>query len=506
MNELAVLHSRALCGMQAPEVQVEVHLANGLPSLTIVGLPDAAVREARDRVRAAIQHAGMEMPRRRMTVNLSPADLPKASSRFDLPIALGILAASGQIDARTLGQYAFAGELSLSGQLRPIQGALATALALARSTPARAFILPRDNAPEASLARGLSVLPAASLLEVCAHFSRHPQAPRLQAWQGALPLAAPVYPDLAEVCGQQAAKRALEIAAAGSHSLLMIGPPGAGKTMLAMRFPGLLPPLDDDAALEVAALQSLDQPFRPEHWGRRPFRAPHHSASAPALVGGSSQPRPGEISLAHGGVLFLDELPEFPRHVLEVLRQPLEAGTITVSRAARQSEFPARFQLLAAMNPCPCGYLGQTGASCRCTREQIARYQQRISGPLLDRIDLRIDIAPVSSAELTRARPGESTAQVAARVAQAHARQQARQGCTNAHLEAAAVARHCHLNQAALRVMRDTMRKFQWSARSFHRVLRVARTIADLAGHEAVEAVHVGEAAQLRRGLPEADQ
>jgi len=372
---LAVLRSRGLAGMAAPEVTVEVHLAAGLPSFTLVGLPDTEVKEARDRVRAAIQNAHFEFPARRITVNLAPADLPKESGRFDLPIALGILIASGQIkpaDPAMLDRHEFAGELSLSGELRAIRGALAMCVAAVGG--GRSFVLPKDSAAEAALIDGLAVLPAGSLLEVCAHLAG--QAPLAPAAVPPAPTFS-IYPDLSEVKGQAQAKRALEVAAAGGHSLLMSGPPGSGKSMLASRLPGILPAMTRDEALASAAVQSLAGVFDTSKWSQRPYRSPHHSASAPALVGGGGVPRPGEISLAHHGVLFLDELPEFQRSVLEALREPLESGHIHVARAARRAEFPARFQLVAAMNPCPCGHLGES--RCRCTPDQVAKYRVRIT-------------------------------------------------------------------------------------------------------------------------------
>ncbi len=493
---LAVLHSRALAGMDAPEVTVEVHLSGGLPSFTIVGLPEAEVKEARDRVRAALINARFEFPARRLTVNLAPADLPKESGRFDLPIALGILAASGQLPADRLEEYEFAGELSLTGDLRPIRGALAMTYTALRC--GRAFVLPRASAAEASLVREARILPAQTLLEVCAHLARR-ESLRPYAAQPAA-AAQPDYPDLADVKGQAQAKRALEIAAAGGHSLLMTGPPGSGKSMLAARFPGLLPPMSDAEALESAALQSLGSGgFRLEQFRRRPFRAPHHSASSVALVGGGSDPRPGEISLAHRGVLFLDELPEFERRVLETLRGPLESGRVAISRAARQAEFPACFQLVAAMNPCPCGYLGHFSGRCRCTPDQVARYRGRVSGPLLDRIDIHIEVPAVPQEDLLRQSTGEASGAVRARVAAAHRVQIERQGKSNSSLGTREVERWCRPETAAEGLLRQAIARLSLSARAYHRVLKVARTIADLAGAGHVSAAHVAEAIQYRR-------
>jgi len=500
---LAVLRSRALAGMKAPAVSVEVHLANGLPGIAIVGLPDTEVREAKDRVRAALQNSGFDIPARRITINLAPADLPKESGRFDLPIALGILAASRQIRDDALHRYEFAGELSLSGELRPVRGALAMAFAMARDgeDEMRAFILPLANADEAALVEAAAILPARTLLEVCAHFANAPDAPKLARHRGPGLLRHPSYPDFSEVKGQQHAKRALEVAAAGAHSTLLIGPPGAGKSMLAARLPGLLPPMSEAEALESAAVQSLAGGFAPERWRQRPFRSPHHTTSGVALVGGGNLPRPGEVSLAHHGVLFLDELPEFERRVLEVLREPLESGSITISRAARQADFPARFQLIAAMNPCPCGWLGHASGKCRCTPDAVLRYQGRISGPLLDRIDIQLPVAAMPPDSMGTQAEGEPSAIIAQRVARAHARQLERQGRPNSHLGPGEIDRHCAPDDAGRRLLHDAARHLHWSARAYHRVLKVARTIADLADLQHVSSKHVAEAIGYRRAL-----
>lgn len=495
---LAVVASRALVGVEAPEVTVEVHLGPGLPTFSIVGLPDAGVREAKDRVRAALNHARFEFPARRITVNLAPADLPKDSSRFDLPIALGILAASGQLHPDALRDHEFAGELSLTGELRPMRGALPLALGASRS--GRAFVLPAANAAQAALAERARVLPANSLLEVCAHLSG---ATAIAEYRARSPGTAPVCPDFRDVKGQAQAKRALEVAAAGGHSALLVGPPGTGKSMLAVRLPGILPPLEGGEALESAAVQCASSlGFDPGRWGERPFRSPHHSASSAALVGGGNPPRPGEISLAHHGVLFLDELPEFARNVLEALREPLESGSISLARAARQTRFPARFQLVAAMNPCPCGFLGQ--ARCRCSAEQVARYRSRLSGPLLDRIDIRIEAPSPSDAELLAPAPGESSDAIRARVRDARARQLARQGTPNARLDARGTERFCAPSADGERLLRRALAQLGLSARAYHRTLRIARTIADLAQAERASAAHVAEALQYRRFDPAA--
>lgn len=492
---LALVHSRARIGVSAPEVTVEVHIGGGLPRMNIVGLPEAAVREAKDRVRAAILCAQFEFPNGPITVNLAPADLPKDGGRYDLPIALGVLAASGQIPSEALRDTEFLGELGLTGALRGVDGVLPAALAA--HAQGRALVVAQDNAAEAALAAEADCRSARTLLEVCAGLNG----------LRALPLAAPdgeiepaPQPDMADVRGQAHARRALEIAAAGRHHILLAGPPGCGKTLLASRMPSILPPMTEAEALEAAAVASVSgQGIDPARWKQRRYRAPHHTASAVALVGGGALPRPGEISLAHHGVLFLDELPEWNRHTLEVLREPLESGHVNISRAARQCSFPARFQLVAAMNPCPCGWAGDPSGRCRCHAEAIARYRGRISGPLLDRIDLHINVPRLPPSEL---RPdgssGESSASIAARVHVANQRQLARQGCANAAMSQADMNAHCRLSDADQRLLERAVDSLQLTARAMHRCLRVARTIADLDASEHIRTVHLTESLSYR--------
>jgi magnesium chelatase family protein len=495
---IATVLSREQRGIDAPQVRVEVDIGSGLPTFTIVGLPEAVVKESKDRVRAALTNSDFQFPSGRITVNLAPADLPKEGGRFDLPIAIGILSASRQLtDARSeLQGCELYGELSLSGELRSMRGVLPAALAA--SVARHPVIVPHINAAEAALVKNCEVIAARHISEVCAHLDG---ADRLGIYRAELPsVTRTVLPDLCDVRGQLHARRALEIAAAGQHSLLLIGSPGAGKSMLAQRLPGIVPPMDDSEAMEVAALRSIaGRPLKPSEWRARPFRSPHHTASAVALVGGGVHPRPGEISLAHNGVLFLDELPEFDRHVLEVLREPLEAGAITISRAARQAEFPARFQLIAAMNPCPCGYLGDANGRCHCTADQVQRYRARISGPLLDRLDLHVYVPRVEFKTL-REPSGcrEASAEVAARVMRTRELQIQRQGLCNAHLDNAAVERYCTPSAAGLDVLERAMQHLGLSARGYHRVLKVARTIADMGGGQQIEVRHITEALALR--------
>ncbi|NWD49871.1 YifB family Mg chelatase-like AAA ATPase [Pseudomonas gingeri] len=491
---LAIVHTRAQVGVEAPAVTVETHMANGLPSLTLVGLPETAVKESKDRVRSAILNSALDFPARRITLNLAPADLPKDGGRFDLAIALGILAASVQVPTLTLENLECLGELALSGAIRPVQGVLPAALA-ARAA-GRTLVVPQANAEEASLASGLTVIAVDHLLQLVAHLNGHAPISPFES-DGLLHLGKP-YPDLSEVQGQFAAKRALLIAAAGAHNLLFSGPPGTGKTLLASRLPGLLPPLDEQEALEVAAIRSVASHVPLSSWPQRPFRQPHHSASGPALVGGGSRPQPGEITLAHHGVLFLDELPEFDRKVLEVLREPLESGQIIISRARDRVRFPARFQLVAAMNPCPCGYLGDPANRCRCTPEQVQRYRNKLSGPLLDRIDLHLTVAREATALSPAREPGNNTAKAATQVAEARHCQQQRQGCANAFLDLEGLRQHCKLSTADEHWLETACERLTLSLRAAHRLLKVARTLADLEQLETISRDHLAEALQYR--------
>jgi magnesium chelatase family protein len=452
------------------------------------------VKESKDRVRAALQNCQFDFPARRITVNLAPADLPKESGRFDLPIALGILAATGQIPGNKLAQYEYAGELALTGELRPIRGALAMTYRAASS--GRAFMLPAANAAEAALVEDAVVYPAQTLLQVVAHITGREL---MQPFVSQPQIIPPHYPDMCEVKGQMQTRRALEIAAAGGHSVLMVGPPGTGKSMLAARFPSILPAMTEVEALQSAAVQSLDGSFDVSRWKTRPYRAPHHTASGVALVGGGSNPRPGEISMALHGVLFLDELPEFDRKVLEVLREPLESGHITISRAARRADFPAQFQLIAAMNPCPCGYLGHYNGKCHCTPDQIARYRGKISGPFLDRIDIQIEVPAVPQNDLLSKTQGEKSAAIQQRVEAARQRQLARQGKANAQLSVTEIDQVCTLDSATLTLLEQAITRLSLSARAYHRVLKVARTLADLSGDADIAVKHIAEAVQYRR-------
>ncbi len=498
---LAAITSRAVVGMEAPEIVVEVLLSAGLPGISIIGLPEAAVREAKDRVRGALISSGYKLPQRRITINLAPADLPKSGARLDLPIALGILAASGQIELEPLSGYEWMGELALDGSIRPVQGILPAALQTREA--GRVLVLPEGNAQEASYVAGLQICPVKSLSELVAQLLQG----ELQPQQNHVDFDMSedeheVAADLSQVVGQAVARRALEIAAAGAHNLLMSGPPGTGKTLLASTLSSILPKMSEQEALESATLHSINgTAFDPLRWGKRVFRTPHHTASAVALVGGGSQPRPGEISLAHHGVLFLDELPEFSRQVLEVLREPLESGRISISRAAAQMEYPAQFQLVAAMNPCPCGYHGDSSGECHCSEEQIQRYRGKISGPLLDRIDLHIEVTRIPSETLAFGnREGEEcSAVVRQRVEQARNRQLLRQGLPNSRLRGKQLEQICPLDSEQQQFMARAIESLGLSARAYHRILRIARTIADLAGGQEMTLDHLAEAVSFRK-------
>ncbi len=500
---LSVVRSRALVGVSAVPVSVEVHLSGGLPALSIVGMPETAVRESKDRVRAAILNSGFEFPASRITVNLAPADLPKSGGRFDLPIALGLLAASGQLDSNLLQPFEFIGELALGGELRGVNGALPTALATQNS--GRALVVSVENSAEASLAENCQVYASETLLRLCNYLVSEEKFQQLRQVTPAAAYTKDKTLDLSDVRGQHQARRALEVAACGGHNMLLVGPPGTGKSMLASRLPGIMPSMTLEEALETASVTSISGGgFDLTQFRNRPYRSPHHTASGVALVGGGSQPKPGEVSLAHNGVLFLDELPEFPRHVLDVMREPIENGEITISRAGHQADFPARIQLIAAMNPCPCGYFGDDREPCRCSPDQINRYQSRVSGPLLDRVDIQVEVKRIAYDQLrSDAARGESSESVRLRVESAHEKQINRSGKSNARLDNNEVEKYCVLDEMQHRWLAAALDKFNLSARAIHRTLKVARTIADMEDSNAIQPDHLKEALSYRANFNE---